>query len=273
MTSHMLRDFEGPLPTRMGACFPGERTVFRGKDLHADLKDLDWVELYTYGITGRRFSPAQVKVLHALWTYTSYPDPRLWNNRVAALAGSARSTGALGVAAAIAVSEASIYGWQPETAAADFLVRAARELDAGNLLQAVLEKELQLHRRILGYGRPVATLQVDERIPAILSLMEKEQIAQGRYLQLAFEVERGLLALGRRLPINYAAVTVAIPLDMGFSPRECYMFLLPSFQAGMPPCYIEGTERPEGATFAMRCSQLHYQGPARRRWQMDASDA
>ncbi|AIY42263.1 hypothetical protein LT85_3105 [Collimonas arenae] len=243
--------------------------MFRGHDLHADLKDMDWIELYTFGITGRRFSPQQISVLHALWTYTSYPDPRLWNNRVAALAGSARSTGALGIAAAIAVSEASIYGWQPEIAAADFLVRAYNRTQAGEALQVVLTQELQQHRRILGYGRPVATLQVDERIPAILAHMGREQIEQGPYLQLAFDIERGLLQMGRQLPINYAAVVVAIPLDMGLSPRECYLFLQPSFMAGMPPCYMEASERPEGATFPLRCTQLCYEGPGRRRWQQE----
>ncbi|WP_211462096.1 citrate synthase family protein [Collimonas silvisoli] len=267
--SNALLDYEGPLRTRMGACFPGERAVFRGHDLHADLKDMDWIALYAFGITGRRFSPQQTALLHALWTYTSYPDPRLWNNRVAALAGSARSTGALGVAAAIAVSEASIYGWQPEFAAADFLVRAHQRMLAGEALQAILEQELQLHKRILGYGRPVATLQVDERIPAILARMEHEHIAQGPYLQLAFEIEKGLARMGRQLPINYGGVVVAIPLDMGFSPRECYLFLLPSFMAGMPPCYLEASQRPEGATFPLRCSQLRYEGPAWRLWQQE----
>lgn len=267
--SHALFDYEGPLRTRMGACFPGERAVFRGHDLHADLKDMDWIELYAFGITGRRFLPRQIAVLHALWTYTSYPDPRLWNNRVAALAGSARSTGALGIGAAIAVSEAAIYGWQPEFSAADFLVRAHERMQAGEALPAILEQELRQHRRILGYGRPVATLQVDERIPAILARMASEQIEQGPYLRLAFEIERGLAEMGRRLPINYGGVVVAIPLDMGFSPRECYLFLLPSFMAGMPPCYREASERPAGATFPLRCSQLHYEGPERRRWQQE----
>ncbi len=261
-----LKAYEGPLRTKAGGCFPGERAVFRGCDLHADLKDMTWVELYTFGITGRRFSVQQLNVLQALWTYTSYPDARLWNNRVAALAGSARSTGALGIGAAIAVSEASIYGWQPEMAAADFLVRARTNKDAGISLLDVIRQELQQHRRILGYGRPVAALSVDERIPAILARMEQEQIAHGPYLQLAFEIEKSLAQLGRPLSINYAAVTVAIALDMGLSTRECYLFQLPSFQAGMPPCYQEAAQRPEGTTFALRCSHIHYAGPARRQW-------
>jgi hypothetical protein len=150
MSLKTLLDHEGPLRTRMGACFPGQRTVFRGRDLHADLRELDWVELYIYGITGRTFSSSQVKLLHALWTYTSYPDPRLWNNRVTALAGSTRSTGALAIAAGIAVSEAAIYGWKPEFAAADFLVRMGQQLDTGLSLRAALEMEILQHKRILG---------------------------------------------------------------------------------------------------------------------------
>jgi hypothetical protein len=253
----------------MGACFPGERAVFRGHDLHKELDDLDWVELYAFGITGRRVSKAEGRVLNALFTATSYPDARLWNNRVAALAGTARSTGALAIGAAIAVSEAAIYGWQPEMYAADFLVRTQRQLDAGAVLRDVLAQELALHKRILGYGRPVAALQVDERIPHIAAVMEREGVAQGTYLKLAFEIERTLLAMGKRLPMNYATPIVAIPLDMGFTPRECYLFVQPSFMAGMPPCYKEASERPEGTTFAIPCIHVHYQGPAERRWKTD----
>ena len=52
----ILEQNVGRLKTRMGAFFAGSRAVFRGHDLHADLRDMDWVELYLFGITGRRFS-------------------------------------------------------------------------------------------------------------------------------------------------------------------------------------------------------------------------
>ena len=87
-----LLENENHWETRMGGWFPGERVVYRGQDLHVDLKDMSWMELYVYGITGRRFDEKQLKILNAIWANTSYPEPRLWNNRVAALAGTARST-------------------------------------------------------------------------------------------------------------------------------------------------------------------------------------
>lgn len=261
-----LETFEGSLNTTMGGCFPGERAVFRGHDLHAELSDSDWIDLYVFGITGRRHTPSQLKVLHAIWVNTSYPDPRLWNNRVAALAGSARSTGILGISAALATSEAAIYGRQIDIAIADFLVRARRAIESGRPLSEVVGEELRTRRSIGGYGRPVAKSAADERNAVVLAIAKKENLVGGGYLKLAFEIEEFLLSGRWRMRMNYAAIAAALALDIGFSPREYYLYLLPAFLAGMPPCFIEASTRPEQATFPLRCSSLIYEGPARRAW-------
>lgn len=264
---HPLSQFEGPLPTSMGACFPGERTVFRGHDLHADLKECDWMALYLFGICGKRFTPSQLRLLHALWTCTSYPDARLWNNRVAALSASARSTATLSIAAGIAASEATIFGWQPVMNVADFLQRAQARLDGGAQLTDVLVQELQMHKHIGGYGRPVATLQVDERIPFLQALMAELGLEAGPHLRLAMAVEAGLLAMGRPLRMNYAPVLAAIPLDLGLTLRQLHLFVTPCLMAGMPPVQLEAAERPAGATFVLRCERIAYHGAPARTWE------
>ena len=116
---HPLEEHVGHLKSRMGAAVIGSHAMFRGHDLHRELAGLDWVELFLFGITGRRFSKPQAELLHGILVYTSYPDARIWNNRVAALAGLARSTPALAISAALAVSEAGIYGGQPGVRAID----------------------------------------------------------------------------------------------------------------------------------------------------------
>ncbi len=261
-----LAAHSGPLRTKVGACFPGQRTVFRGHDLHSTFKHADWLDLYVFGITGRRPTAAQLNMLHGLWVYTSYPDARLWNNRVAALTGTARSTGALAIGAAMAVSEATIYGRQAGFASADFLVRTRNQMVQGADLRDVLREELKKYRHIFGYGRPVATLDIDERIPVTLDLARENGLAEGPYVTLALQVEEVLLSFGRKLRMNYASLAAALLLDMGFSVREYYLFMLPAFMAGMTPCYREACERPEGATFVLRCDQLHYSGPEHRSW-------
>lgn len=259
-----LHDSVGSFVTRMGQAFVGTRAVFRGHDLHAELKDMDWLELYVFGITGRRFTPAQLRMLHALWVYTSYPDARIWNNRVAALAGSARSTGNLGMAAALAVSEASIYGRGIDVRAIDFLTRTQAALSRGEALVDCVQAELQAQRGIAGYGRPIAN--GDERIAPLMALARELGLAEGAHVRLAFDVERVLLAGRWRWRMNYGALSAAMAADFGLGTREYYLFSGPAFLAGMQPCFIEASERTEGTLFPLTCAHVNYEGHAARPW-------
>lgn len=263
----------GMLRSRMGAAYPGSHAIFRGHDLHRDLKNMDWVELYIFGITGRRHTTEQLRLLHAIWTYTSYPDARLWNNRVAALAGSSRSTGALGLSAALAISEATIYGRGIDMRAIDFLTRTRKEIDALNTsdenlrqekLTELIRQELSTQRSIAGYGRPL--VNGDERNPHILKLARELGLDSGPHLRLAFAIEQALLAGRWRMKMNYAALVAALGADIGLSPQEFYLFMFPTFLAGMPPGYIEAAERQEGTLYPTACTDILYEGPARRGW-------
>ncbi|HYD81238.1 MAG TPA: hypothetical protein VEC06_15640 [Paucimonas sp.] len=277
MTAHtkgpdLLRHHAGTLKSSMGTFYAGSHVIFRGADLHADLKDMDWVELYVFGITGRRFSPQQLRVMHSIWTYTSYPDVRLWNNRVTALAASARSTGNLGTAAALAVSEASIYGRGIDMRAITFLLETRAKVEAnggaGNGDRAVIEdcirSELKQRRSIAGFGRPI--LDKDERNPHMLALLRTFGLDQGPHLRLAFAIEEELAVGGWRMKMNYAGLAAAIAADFGLSPREYYLFLFPAFLAGMQPCFVEAADRPEGTLYAAACADILYDGHPPRAW-------
>lgn len=259
-----LLEHEDRWVTRMGKWFSGERVVYRGQDLHVDLADMDWMELYLYGITGRRFDGKQLRMLNAIWTNTSYPDPRIWNNRVAALAGTARSTATLALGAAVAVSEASIYGQRPSVRAIDFFWRAKKMLDEGQALSGIVAREMERFRGIYGYGRPIA--REDERIPHMMRLAQESGFVQGRCVRMAFAVERLLLEGRWRLHMNIAALDAALAADMGLTPREHYLFMAPCFLAGMPPCFEDAQQRAEGAFFPLSCARLVYEGAAQRAW-------
>lgn len=260
----LLQAHAGVLTSRMGACFPGSHAIFRGHDLHTGLKDMGWIELHLFSITGRRFPATQRRLLEAIWTCTSYPDVRIWNNRVAGLAGSSRSTGTLGLAAAMAVSEAAIYGRGIEIRATDFLIRTRQALAAGARLEDCILAEMAVHRSIAGYGRPVTN--GDERIPHILTLARELGLDQGPHLRLAFAVDDYLRASRWQKCINYGAVVTGLAADIGLSPREFYLFMFPTFLAGMTPCYLEALERPEGTLYTAPCSAIACEGPAPRSW-------
>ncbi|MDO8350295.1 MAG: citrate/2-methylcitrate synthase [Gallionella sp.] len=260
----LLAAHTGILRTKVGACWPGARAVFRGHDLHHDLHNTDWLELYLFGITGRRFTPRQIKLLHGIWVLTSYPDARIWNNRVAALAGSSRSSPVLGLAAALAVSGARIYGGGPSLCAIDFFLRAGQAVDSGRELRDFMVEELK-SRYIYGYGRPIDSC--DERLPWLASLAGEQGLDQGRHFKMAFEVEKILLEMGKaNLRMNYAGMISALGADFGLTAGEFNIFIVPMFLAGMPPCWVEAAEKPEGTLFPTPCGEIAYQGVSIRTW-------
>ncbi len=256
----------------MGAWFPGGRVVYRGKDLLNELKDISWVGLLLFGITGRFFNEKQVRLFEGLWSLSaSFPDPRLWNNRVAALAGTARSTGNLAVSGAVAVSEARIYGRGADIRAIDFLLRTKSKIDAEEDLGEIIREELRERRVIPGYGRPITNK--DERIVPVKRLAEELGFLHGTYVELAFNIEQQL-ARGRwRMRMNIAALCAALAADQGLSRQEYYHISIPSFIAGILPCFIDSTQKPEGSFLPLRCQRVLYEGKLPRTWNWTSSES
>lgn len=253
----------GVLRTRVGACWPGSRAVFRGQDLHRDLDGIGWMGLYVFGITGRRFEANELRVLEGIWTLTSYPDTRLWNNRVAALAANARSASVLGLSAAIASTEAGVFGGGPGLQSIDFFLRAGEKRRAGEAVESIVATELTT-RRILGFGRPINA--TDERLPPLMKMVEREGLDRGLHYRLAFDVEEALLRRKPFLKLNFAGLTAALAADLGFTARQYQLYNILKTLAGMPPCIVEAAEKPEGTLMPMPCANVTYEGAAPRSW-------
>lgn len=252
------------LHTRVGAAFPGSRAVFRGHDLHAELQHLDWFSLCAFGIFGRQVPAGQLRLMSAAFVGSSYPDTRLWNNRVAALAGSTRSTPNLGASAAQAISEATIFGRGNEFRALDFFLKARKQLEAGMALPELLEKFLAQGGRMAGYGRPISTK--DERMPLTLGLARELGLDQGPYLAMAWEMDRYFESTGRPLRMNLSALLSAFAADFGWQPREYNQLMYIAFLAGVYPCYLEAADKPPGVLFATACHDVCYEGVPPRSW-------
>jgi hypothetical protein len=261
----LLRQNVGRVKSRVGGAFIGSHVMYRDKDLHAELGDASWLDLYMFGITGRRFSKSQLRLLDALQVYTSYPDARIWNNRVAALAGSSRSTANLALSAALAVSEGTIFGRGIDIRAIDFLIRTRAEVAAGAELGVCVRRELTERRSLAGYGRPISNRR-DERLDPILKVARGLGLADGPHVQLAHDVERFLLESRLRMSMNYGALAAGLTADMGLSVQEHYLYSFASFLAGMPPCYLDAAARPARTFLPLPCAGVTYLGTPKRTW-------
>lgn len=251
--------------TDVGASFPGETVLIRGKDLFKSFYDKSWMELFLYSITGREYTPNQLKLFEGIWVIcTSYPDPRIWNNRVSALAGSCRSTGSLALAAGIAVSEANIYGMRPIIKSFDLLVESNKKIKSGSSLESIIQSELKKYRTVAGYGRPI--VKEDERIKPLMKLAAELGLATGEHVKLAFEVEATLIKLGYRMKANIASIAAGLVADQGLTSKEYYYYLINCFSAGIITCNIDASSKTEGTFFPLRCSRIVYTGKNSRSW-------
>jgi len=273
-----LLAFASTWTTEMGGWQPGKEVILRGRSLLSDLDSLTWMGLVIFTITGEIPKPKQVRLYEGIWLIsTSFPDPRLWNNRVAALACSVRSTPALGISAGIAVSEATIYGHRPLVACFELLHKVKHELDKGDklseLLQALYSTTTE-HRpgfgkvrqpaKIPGFGRPITP--VDERIQPLKKRARECDCHEGDMFRLAFSIESELLKIAPELKMNIALLMAALCADQGMSSRQFYYFITLCFSAGILACGIDAEQHKEGSFFPLPCKAIHYHGVAKRLW-------
>lgn len=259
MTGHSkLEKYEDNWQTSMGGWFPGEKVVLRGKNVFTELNDRSWMEYLLFAATGRE-STKIAKLLEGMWVIcTSFPDPRIWNNRVSALAGTARSTGALAASASLAVTEATIYGLKPIKGATDFFYRARRRMTQGESLEEIVDGELKQYRAVYGYGRPL--INGDERIEPMMEHARLIGCAKGKFIELAFDIEDYFQRTKLKYSMNIAAVCAALLADEGLKPEEFYHMATLAFTAGAMPCFIDGDTKEEGSFLPLRTASIRYMG-------------
>lgn len=259
-----LLDAEDRWVTSLGAFIPAEgRVVMHGKDLHHDLGELGWMDLLAFAVTGRRFSRERLALFQGLWAIAvSYPEPRIWNNRVAALAASARSTAGMAVAGAVGVTDAGVYGQQPMQGVFELLTRAVEMRRAGEDVEPFVLSRLRARRSLPGYGRPLR--DVDERLAPALALAKRLRLDGGPHLHAAQAIET--FVRPHRLRMNIAALSAALYADQGVSRSEYYHLTALSFSIGFLACHHDASRHTEGTFMPLRCSRIAYQGPEPRPW-------
>lgn len=248
-TVEELYDAESEWESSVGGTIPGEGAFFRGKDMFKTFDSSNWIGMLYFSCTGKKLSENSEKFFNGIYSMCfSYPDARIWNNGVAALAATSRSTAQLGISAANAVSEATFYGGPPVMKSLDFFRRAKSKLDEGKSLEEIVVEEKQNNKFIFGYGRPV-TLK-DERIEPMLILLKKLDLYERPHIKLALAINEQLKLDNKHIGINAGGLFAAFCADEGMLPQELYYMMSISFSVGMVACYVDGLEKKEGLFFS-----------------------
>ncbi len=278
LSLEQLSIFQSRYTTSVGYLIPGETAVIRDKDIFKDLKDESWFSLLMFSLTGRHFSKNQINLFESIWALsTSYPDSRLWNNRVAAIAATAGSTPNLSIAAAVATCDTCIFGGGPFAGTYDLLIEAKLYIDQEGLLTDFLQQKFDQQRRrkrssshgenrcvatITGYGRPIVNR--DERMTPLLDKAKSLGLASSDYVQIAFDIEKTLYAMGRKMSITISALMSALCLEQGLSKAEYMAYMSMCFLAGVVSVFHDVAEKPTSSFFPISPKQIIYQGIPKR---------
>jgi len=264
-TVDKLRDAEKKWVSSVGGTVPGEGAVFRGCDMFKTFGEWNWLGMFYFSSTGRKLSVNSEKFFNGIYSMCfSYPDSRIWNNGVTALAGTVRSTAQLGICAASAVSEAEFYGGPPVMKALDFFLRAKDLMGEGMSLAEIELEEKDKNKFIYGYGRPVVSK--DERVIPTLMLLKELDLYDRPFVQFALKFEEFLKQKNEDIGLNIGGLFAAFCADEGMTPKELYYMMSVCFSVGMVACYIDVLEKEEGLFFPSQCSAISYSGNEKRTW-------
>jgi hypothetical protein len=249
----------------VGAANPGIGAEFRGLDMLAEFKDWNWLSTFYFSVSGKKLSVEAEQFLNGVYCMCfSYPDARIWNNGIASMSATTRSTAQLGVGAGNAVSEADFYGGRPVMKSVDFMLRARAKLVSGLPIQKILDEEKDDRKILHGYGRPIVAR--DERVTPAINLLKELHLLDRPHIQVALSIEECLEKNDSEFRLNICGVFAAFCADEGMTPQEVYYILVVCYSIGMLASYVDVLEKPEGHFFPFQCDAINYQGVENRKW-------
>jgi hypothetical protein len=248
------------LNTRVAHCGYGD-TQFRGYSVRRDLvgKSGYWNSI-SLALDGPRLSDDQEAILDGLAVASLNADPRVWPLRLARLLASYGSV-SIGVAGSIIAMEGAVVAGPAIGQAAHLLVELENftEHDA---LEAEVSRRLEAGQRLMGYGVP--NRDRDERVLALMPLVDKYELAAGHFWKLAHAIEVVAVAKKPSLKLNVGAASSAIYLDLGFRPEQIGMLATLMLLNNIVANAYEGAVQAEPMLLELPREFVTYQGPASR---------
>jgi citrate synthase len=250
---------------RKGGWVIGEGVRCHGYDLLNDLVgELSYFQLIVLNALGyipeRRFADW----LESAYMCLSWPDPRIWCNRVGALAGSVGGTVAGGTAAGILAGDSEMYGAYSMIKGAKFIQHARQSVQNGVSIADFVEQEIAKTNgkvKLMGFARPIA--KGDERIPVMEKVTLKLGYKTGGHLETAYRIQ-SYLSEKYGESMNVGGYFCAFFADQGLSGEDVYKISSCMVASGVTSSVIEEYSKKPESFLPLMCDDLLYNGPARR---------
>ena len=257
---HVIRSYNGGWRI-------GEAVYCHGYSIMDDLVgNISYMQMVILNITGKLPPRRLADWFEARQICMSWPDPRIWCNHVAALAGTLRTSSVAATTAGVLASDSRAYGG-PRTIieGMSFIQQALKNCQNGMTAYDLVQQACARHGgkpAIMGYARPIA--KGDERIKAMERVRLELGFSIGPHLALAKEIEQVLIEEHDE-GMNINGYVSAFLSDEGFTGEEVNRISSVLVASGVTACYVDTMKRPAETFNALRCEDVIYEGPGPRK--------
>jgi len=250
------------ITTDIGKWVGGVDVTIRGYSLFDELFDkVSYFQVLVLNVTGRLISKNLSTWLENNFIVMSYPDARIWCNKVGAICGTTHSSPTAATAAGVLCADSRIYGGSQSTLVTmKFLEKALKSKESGLTVEKII-KQLPIKQgmpAVPGFVRPVA--KDDERIKPHLLMTQRLGFENGDYLKLASEISE-YMDSHYSMGINIDGYSAAFLLDQDFTPEEVYKINSLRVASGVTACYSDNIQHSENSFLPLRCDDIEYIGP------------
>ncbi|MFC3851378.1 hypothetical protein ACFOSD_06305 [Salinispirillum marinum] len=264
--NHQLWDqYHGRVKSKKGAWRIGKQVISHGYDVMQDMVGkFSFMQVVVLNATGRLPTPALAQWFEACHVCLSWPDPRIWCNRIGALGGSARVSTVAATCAGVMAADSRVYGIKPMIEGVQMIQRAVQEIQQGTSVEDFVMRQVEQkggRPHLMGYARPI--VKGDERIDVMRKTEQALGFSPGLHMQTALHIER---VLHERYDesMNINGHISAFVADQGFSPEDAYRIFSVQVFSGVTACYVDAADREAGTFAPLQVTDVKYQGKARR---------
>ena len=256
----------GKIVSKKGGWKIGSGVESHGYDLINELVgNYSYMQVVVLNATGKMISKEFADWLEAIHICLSWPDSRIWCNRIGALAGTAHCSPVVAASIGTMAADSRAYGIRPLIEGVDFIKEAYKTIsECGMSVENYVDVEVRKRGgkpSLMGYARPIA--KGDERIGAMEDVTSKLGFAIGPHLKLAYEIEKQL-AFRFDETMNINGYGSAFMADQGMTPIETYRINSVMVASGVTACYVDHVDSEMGLFSPLRVSDIGYEGSTAR---------
>lgn len=258
--------YHGRIVSSRGGWKIGSGVQNCGYDMMNDLVGkVSYMQVVVLNATGRLPTKELADWIEATHICLSWPDPRIWCNRIGALAGSNRTSALSASCLGVLAAESTSYGIKPLSSGVEFIEHAYEHVSKGLSVEefiALETKKFGGKPHLMGYARPIA--KGDERIPAMEKITENLGFPVGKHLSLAYKIEE---VLNKKFDetMNINGYMTAFLVDQGYTAQEVLRIYSTLVVSGVTACFIDTADRMEGSFAPLKTDDVVYKGAPLRK--------